>query len=212
MIWELRRRPTTRHGLPQRNPGGTAAISASAPVMIATAVPAGRALMSMVIDMRGAVSARSPTCASRTTRPRRRRTPVRHHRRAQEREPRAPRRDWQEGEGRPQPLPHGSGSCARRPALAGIAADASAPLREGRLARTGICQMNRRCGKEIGVALNPHRFRHTFASDWLAGGGNETDLMRPTGWRSRTMLRRRSAAAATGRAPEAHRRLSPHRL
>ena len=33
--------------------------------------------------------------------------------------------------------------------------------------------------------LHPHMFRHTFAHRWLAEGGQEQDLMRLAGWRSR---------------------------
>jgi len=40
--------------------------------------------------------------------------------------------------------------------------------------------------------INPHRFRHTFAHKWLAGGGQENDLMRLAGWRSREMVGRYS--------------------
>jgi site-specific recombinase XerD len=80
----------------------------------------------------------------------------------------------------------------------------------GRLTKWGIVIMLRRCGKEAGLPnLHPHQFRHTFAHQWLADGGRETDLMRLAGWKSRKMLQRYGASAADARAREAHRRQSP---
>ena len=38
--------------------------------------------------------------------------------------------------------------------------------------------------------IHPHQFRHTFGHAWMAAHGNETDLMRLAGWRSRSMLSR----------------------
>jgi site-specific recombinase XerD len=79
-----------------------------------------------------------------------------------------------------------------------------------RLTIWGVGQMLKRRCAEAGIdELHPHQFRHTFAHLWKVNGGNEDDLMRITGWRSRQMLSRYAASAGAERARSAHARLSP---
>ena len=83
-------------------------------------------------------------------------------------------------------------------------------LRKDRLTGSGIAQMlERRCKEAELPHINPHMFRHTFAHVWRVDGGEETDLMRLMGWRSRQMLSRYGESAADERAIKAHRKNSP---
>lgn len=71
----------------------------------------------------------------------------------------------------------------------------------GPLSADGVFQALERRGAEVGIDhLHPHQFRHTFAHQHLANGGNEGDLMMLAGWRKRDMLDRYARSAATQRA------------
>jgi integrase/recombinase XerD len=79
----------------------------------------------------------------------------------------------------------------------------------GPMTGSGVYQMLDRRAEEAGYdphAVHPHMFRHTFANDWLAGGGSEGDLMRLMGWQDRSMVDRYAADMQDQRAFEAKRR------
>jgi integrase len=57
-----------------------------------------------------------------------------------------------------------------------------------------------RRGREAGVDVYPHKFRHTFSHNWLDNGGAEGDLMELNGWSSPQMLARYGRSARSARA------------
>ena len=77
----------------------------------------------------------------------------------------------------------------------------------GPMTASGICQMIARRGRECGVDVFPHRFRHHFSHTWLDRGGPEGDLMELNGWSSPQMLRRYGASARSARARRTYDRI-----
>ena len=79
--------------------------------------------------------------------------------------------------------------------------------RKGALSSSGINQLLKRRGADAGLPdIYAHMFRHSFAHQWLAQGGNEGDLQRIAGWASPQMLQRYGKSAADQRARENYRK------
>lgn len=79
-----------------------------------------------------------------------------------------------------------------------------------RICRQELQEIVRMRGSQAGfLGLHCHLFRHTFAHMWLASGGEEVDLMRIGGWRTRAALRLYGRARAQQRAVSAHGKHGP---
>jgi site-specific recombinase XerD len=86
--------------------------------------------------------------------------------------------------------------------------DALFLTQRGALSADGARDRVKYRGELAGIEhLHPHRFRHTFAHDFLINGGGERDLKRLAGWSSDVMLERYGASAADARAKAAAQRL-----
>ena len=73
-------------------------------------------------------------------------------------------------------------------------------VRGGPMTASGVYQMIERRGRDAGVEVNPHKFRHTFSHVFLDRGGAEGDLMELNGWSSPQMLARYGRSARSARA------------
>lgn len=86
--------------------------------------------------------------------------------------------------------------------------DALLLSQRGPMTPDGVRERMKVISADSGVeGLHPHRFRHTYAHDFLMAGGQERDLKRLAGWSSDTMLERYGASAADARAKAATQRM-----
>ena len=75
------------------------------------------------------------------------------------------------------------------------------------LTSDGVYQVVVKRGKESGVKLYPHRFRHHFCHTWLDRGGEGGDLMELNGWSSPQMVQWYGGSASGARARRSYDRI-----
>jgi site-specific recombinase XerD len=82
---------------------------------------------------------------------------------------------------------------------------------KGAMTNSGIAQVVEARGIQAKLTrrLHPHVFRHSWAHAMKTALATDEDVMTLAGWRSRQMLSRYGASAASERALETHKRLSP---
>lgn len=81
--------------------------------------------------------------------------------------------------------------------------------KQGRLTAHGLYAMLVERGRQAGLQVHPHQFRHLFAHAWKASGRSDADLMRLGGWQSAEIMQRYGRVLADERAVEAYREWSP---
>lgn len=79
----------------------------------------------------------------------------------------------------------------------------------GALTDEGVRQVLLRLGREAGVKVNPHAFRHSWAHMLRANGMGDAELMALAGWTSPAMLSKYGRSAVGQRARDQHKRIAP---
>jgi site-specific recombinase XerD len=82
---------------------------------------------------------------------------------------------------------------------------------KGKMTTSGVAQTVEARGLQAKLTfrLHPHAFRHYWSHSMKTANASDEDVMTLAGWKSHQMLQRYGKSAATERALETHRRLSP---